>query len=342
MTSPSPADPANPPDPPPSAPSAPSAPSPDAESAVLTRFSPAKVNAWLHVGKRLPNGYHELETLMLPISWGDKLTAQRQPRGVTLQVQQVFDFAAANDEVSRIPTDDSNLIVRIAQGFLRHCHISIGVNFQLFKSIPAGGGLGGASSNAATALLLLNDLFQLGWSWRQLAAFSADYGSDIAFFTQSQAAVCSGRGECVTPCAHTNERPLVVIRPPFGLATPAVFGELARIRARSSSPSESLREKSFSPVLRTESNRGLPNTVVVNNDLEEPAVALKPELEVVRRVVASTCPLSNRMTGSGSCWYAQFHQQKQALWAKNRFKGQRLGRIAIARSVSTPFAHETE
>jgi 4-diphosphocytidyl-2-C-methyl-D-erythritol kinase len=126
---------------------------------------------------------------------------------------------------------------------LRHCQIATGVHFQLFKTIPAGGGLGGASSNAATALLLLNDLFQLGWSWRQLADFSADYGSDIAFFTQPQAAVCTGRGEQVAPCPQSNERPLVVIRPNFGLATPSVFAELARRRARVNTPSQSLRVK---------------------------------------------------------------------------------------------------
>jgi 4-diphosphocytidyl-2-C-methyl-D-erythritol kinase len=308
----------------------------------LTRFSPAKVNVWLHVGERLANGYHELETLMLPISWGDKLTARRQPSGVTLSVQQVFDFTAKADEVSRIPTDESNLIVRIAQGLLRHCHISTGVHFDLFKSIPAGGGLGGASSNAATALLLLNDLFGLRWTWRRLAAFSADFGSDIAFFTQPQAAICTGRGEQVAPCSVPTERPLVVIRPPFGLSTPAVFAELARRRARNPQPNVSLRGKIHNKVLSIFTQGGLMCSVVVNNDLEEPAVALKPELEVYRRVVASNGPLGNQMTGSGSCWYAVFRQKKQALWAKNRLASQRLGRIGIARSISSPFAQETE
>lgn len=308
----------------------------------VTRFSPAKVNVWLHVGQRLPNGYHELETLMLPISWGDKLTARRQPSGVTLSVHQVFDFTANGDEVSRIPTDESNLIVRIAQGLLRHCQLSTGVHFDLFKSIPAGGGLGGASSNAATTLLLLNDLFGLGWSWRQLAAFSADYGSDIAFFTQPSAAICTGRGEQVAPCSVPNDRPLVVIRPPFGLSTPAVFGELARSRDRNPPPNVSLRGKIHNKVLSIFTHGGLMGSVVVNNDLEEPAVALKPELEVCRRVVASNGPLRNQMTGSGSCWYAVFRQKKQALWAKNRLAARRLGRIGIARSISSPFAHETE
>lgn len=310
--------------------------------AVLTRFSPAKVNVWLHVGQRLPSGYHELETLMVPISWADKLTARRQSSGVTLSVHQAFDSAANADEVSRIPTDESNLIVRIAQGLLRHCQISTGVHFELFKTIPAGGGLGGASSNAATALLLLNDLLGLGWSWRQMAAFSADYGSDIAFFTQSQAAICTGRGEQVAPCTLTNARPLVVIRPPFGLSTPAVFAELVRIRGRGPRPNSSLRVKNHNKVLSIFTHGGLMDSVVVNNDLEEPAVVLKPELEVYRRMVASNCPLRNQMTGSGSCWYAVFRHRKQAQWAKNRLVAQRLGRIGVARSISSPFAHETE
>ncbi|MBL8855958.1 MAG: hypothetical protein JNK57_18475, partial [Planctomycetaceae bacterium] len=79
-------------------------------------------------------------------------------------------------------------------------------------------------------LLLLNELFELGWSWRKLAEFSADYGSDIAFFTQPQAAACYGRGEVVEPFSSPSAGWFVVVRPPFGLGTPAVFAELAHER----------------------------------------------------------------------------------------------------------------
>ncbi len=273
---------------------------------------------------------------MLPISLGDGLAVRRQPNGVTLEVHERFDFSGHSDAVSEIPSDERNLIVRIARGFLEHCQISAGAHFVLHKSIPAGGGLGGASSNAAVTLLLLNELFDLGWSWPRLAEFSANYGSDIAFFTQPQAATCYGRGEVVEPFASPSTSWFVVVRPPFGLATPAVFAELARERSGSVPITVRSAVRSEIEQLIMELKCGYFSNIVgfVSNDLQPPAVRLRPSLENVHADCNATYPLVSSMTGSGSCWYSIYRHRRQAIWASNRLRNHQVGRVEVARSTA--------
>ncbi|MDP1559912.1 MAG: 4-(cytidine 5'-diphospho)-2-C-methyl-D-erythritol kinase [Pirellulaceae bacterium] len=302
---------------------------------MIRRFSPAKLNLLLRVGSRLPSGYHQLETVMLPVSLGDWLAVVQKPQGVTLEVHERFDFSGHVDAVSKIPTDEQNLIVRIAVGFLKHCGVSAGVHFVLQKSIPAGGGLGGASSNAAATLLLLNELFDLGWTWKQLAAFSAHYGSDIAFFTQPQAAACSGRGEIVEPFEVSNSVWFTIVRPPFGLGTPAVFAELASDRSKTGAAASDLLEINEKKELASSLKIGTIGwAAMAGNDLQPAAVRLRPDLEIVSACCGRSYPLTHLMTGSGSCWFAAFRHRRQAVWAANRLRGQNVGRVDVVRPVA--------
>lgn len=304
---------------------------------MIRRFSPAKINLLLRVGSRLPSGYHQLETVMIPLSLGDGLAVCHKPDGVSLEIVERYDFSGNTDSVSKIPTDERNLIVRIARGFLEHCGISTGVHFQLQKSIPAGGGLGGASSNAAATLLLLNELFELNWTWEQLAQFSANYGSDIAFFTQPHAAVCSGRGEIVAPFDCPNRIWFVIVRPPFGLSTPAVFAELAKARTGGQQPGHDTDFAAEFSQLIEALNCGITSDVFgsSSNDLQKPALKIRPELDRVRRCCEASHPLTQSMTGSGSSWYAGFRHRRQAVWASNRFKGRLAMRVDVANSTAT-------
>lgn len=301
---------------------------------MIRRFAPAKLNLWLRVGTRQPDGYHQLETVMVPISLGDWLGVCPTPHGVSLEIRQRYDFSNNADSVSQIPTDERNLIVRIAQAFLAHCGISSGVHFVVYKSIPAGGGLGGASSDAASTLLLLNELFDLRKDWQELAKFSANFGSDIAFFTQPGAAQCRGRGEVVDPFHYPNSSWFVVVRPPFGLSTPSVFAKLADDRLRNNSidpmPAESFDENGLGNVRRN----GLCKWAVSGNDLERPAISLRPELADVQESVRTCFPMMEAMTGSGSCWFGEFRNRRQATWAANRIRARNLGRVEVVRPVA--------
>lgn len=301
---------------------------------MIRRFAPAKLNLWLRVGVRQSDGYHQLETVMVPISLGDWLGVYPTPQGVSLEIRQRYDFSDNTDFVSQIPTDDRNLIVRIAKGFLAHCDISAGVHFVLYKAIPAGGGLGGASSDAASTLLLLNELFGLHKSWQELAEFSANYGSDIAFFTQPSAAWCCGRGEVVDPFHYPNSTWFVVVRPPFGLSTPSVFAKLADDRSVNKSVGPRPSAEFDKDELADLRSNGLTRWPKIVNDLEGPAISLRPQLADVRKKVQDCFPLSDAMTGSGSCWFCVFRNRRQAAWAANRLRAKNVGRVEVVRPLA--------
>lgn len=317
--------------------------------------SPAKLNLTLRVAGRRPDGYHELETVMIPISWADRLRLRIEPNQsvnveansaksdtkndevsqVSLEIQHRFQFRennpqATRDDVARIPTGDDNLIVRIAKGWLKAVGCTDRVHFHLWKSLPAGGGLGGASSNAATALRLLNHALGTGWTWEQLAEFSAQYGSDIPFFMQSSAAVCRGRGERVAPFPFANTGWLVVVRPPFALSTPLVFRALAEQRRtlgavqQGSGRATDLKDQSqkswANPKLMEKWKSGL-NRIqrgALLNDLQPAALSLREDMQGVEESLQRSLPLGEQMSGSGSCWFGVFRHRKQALWAARR------------------------
>jgi 4-diphosphocytidyl-2-C-methyl-D-erythritol kinase len=237
-----------------------------------------------------------------------------------------------------IPTDENNLVVKIARGFLRHFALDGGVRFYLYKRIPAGGGLGGASSNAAAALLLLNDLFATRQSWQELARFSEAYGSDIAYFLQSCAAICRGRGEVVEPIAAPNALCLVIVRPPFGLSTADVFQRLAQQRRDDSGGYSVARAhtetRQMAQCLREGRTREIAGSL--SNDLQPAAIRLRPELTQVQQVMDRTYPLASQMSGSGSCWFACYPHRRRALWASHRLRASGIGTVDIARPISTP------
>jgi 4-diphosphocytidyl-2-C-methyl-D-erythritol kinase len=186
-------------------------------------------------------------------------------------------------------------------------------------------------------VLLLNELFGLERPWRELAEFSADYGSDIGFFTQPNAAICQGRGEIVTPIPSPNVGWFTIVRPPFGLSTPSVFAEYAK----GNSPNcriETMLEgeiRDFSGFLSKGQLRCW--AIIAANDLQRPAVSLKEELVTLSACCAVNHPIAHLLTGSGSCWYSVFRNRRQAVWAANRLRGRRVGRVEIAKSMTAAF-----
>jgi 4-diphosphocytidyl-2-C-methyl-D-erythritol kinase len=150
--------------------------------------APAKINLSLKILGQREDGFHEIETLISPISLCDEIKIERQPRWI--------DFEC--DDRS-LPNSDENLVVRAAKAFLEHTNQKSGVSIQLKKQIPHGAGLGGGSSDAAATLLALNQLFETKLSRERLAEIGAAIGSDVPFFVFGSAALCKGRGEIVTP-----------------------------------------------------------------------------------------------------------------------------------------------
>jgi 4-diphosphocytidyl-2-C-methyl-D-erythritol kinase len=175
--------------------------------------APAKINLSLEVRGKRPDGFHEIETLMVPVSLADTITIDRADvEGVAF---------TCNDPT--LPAGGDNLVVRAENLFFERLDARPEVRIHLEKRVPHGAGLGGGSSDAAATLMGLNELFGAGFDTAALSAMAAELGSDIPFFVHRSAAVCKGRGEIVEPVAFTEPLPLLLIKPPFGVPTPWAY-----------------------------------------------------------------------------------------------------------------------
>lgn len=179
-------------------------------------FAPAKINLSLRVLGRRDDGFHEIETLMVPITLADELTVELvhgHAGGIELRCSD-----------PSIPTGDGNLAFRAAERFgARVGGLKNAVRLELHKRIPHGAGLGGGSSDAATVLLALNELCAANLTTAQLAEVAAELGSDVPFFIYRSAALCQGRGERVEPLAFPDVVPLLLLKPPFPVPTPLAY-----------------------------------------------------------------------------------------------------------------------
>ncbi len=176
-------------------------------------FAPAKINLTLEVKRRREDGFHEIESLLVPIALCDRLEIARQAaEGIVL---------ACDDPT--LPTGEENLVVRAANLFCNSLHVPPNLRIALEKKIPHGAGLGGGSSDAASTLLGLNQLFDAGLSTKALVNMAAQLGSDIPFFIHQSAAVIRGRGEIVEPANFPHALRLMLIKPPFGVPTPWTY-----------------------------------------------------------------------------------------------------------------------
>ncbi|MEY2564187.1 MAG: 4-diphosphocytidyl-2-C-methyl-D-erythritol kinase [Verrucomicrobiota bacterium] len=178
-------------------------------------YPPAKINLSFEIKGRREDGFHEIETLMSPISLSDRLTIEREPEG------KGIEFSC--DDPS-LPKGDDNLVVRAARLFLKTAQVAAGVRITLEKKIPHGAGLGGGSSDAASTLLGLDDLFATRLKQKELMELAAEIGSDVPFFIARSAAICRGRGELVTPTKLAKPLTLLLLKPEFGVPTPWAYG----------------------------------------------------------------------------------------------------------------------
>ena len=182
---------------------------PNTDDAIKLR-APAKINLSFRILGRRTDGYHEIDTLMAPVSVFDEITITKMPGSGDIQL-------ICDDPT--LPTDSDNLAFHAARIFLQQEKIASDVRIELVKKIPHGAGLGGGSSDAASVFLGLDELFQTGLSERQLAELAAQIGSDVPFFIYESAAQCCGRGEIVRPNELPKSLRLLLLKPSFGVST---------------------------------------------------------------------------------------------------------------------------
>ena len=177
-------------------------------------WAPAKVNLSFQIKGRRPDGFHEIETLMAPISLVDRITIEKSGSAGEI------DFSC-ND--ASLPVGGDNLVVRAADLFRERTGITAGIRITLEKNIPHGAGLGGGSSDAASTLLALDEMFETGMPEAELMELAARLGSDVPFFIVRSAAICRGRGELVTPVKLETRLNLLLLKPNFGVPTPWAY-----------------------------------------------------------------------------------------------------------------------
>jgi 4-diphosphocytidyl-2-C-methyl-D-erythritol kinase len=171
-------------------------------------LAPAKINLSLKILGRRGDGFHEIETLIAPISLCDQLKIDEQPRGIEFRC----------DDAS-IPEGDENLVVRAAKDFFETTQAKGGVSIVLHKKIPSGAGLGGGSSDAAATFLALNQLLDTKLPREALVKMAETIGSDVPFFIFQSAATCKGRGELVTSKPLRERLSILLLKPEFGVSS---------------------------------------------------------------------------------------------------------------------------
>lgn len=178
--------------------------------------APAKINLSFAIKGRRADGFHEIETLMTPISLEDRITIER--------VGDKGDIHFSCDDPS-LPAGVDNLVVRAAKVFCERTGMGGGITIRLEKRIPHGAGLGGGSSDAASTLSGLNELFSAGLATADLIELAGQLGSDVPFFIARSAAICRGRGEIVEPTFLAAKFRLVLLKPDFGVPTPWAYSK---------------------------------------------------------------------------------------------------------------------
>lgn len=251
----------------------------------LTLPSPAKLNLFLHIVGRRPDGYHELQTLFQFLDYGDDLSFTLTPD---------VPGARLDEPVPGVP-DHDNLIIRAAGALMERCREDLpGVSIHLTKRLPMGGGLGGGSSNAATALLGLNRLWNLGLSTDELADIGLTLGADVPVFVRGHAAFGEGVGEVLTN-ANPPEDWFVVIKPACNINTGKIFSEQGLTR-------DTPRIK-IAPAFEGDASR-------YRNDCEDVVRKLYPEVNKSLEWLSQFGPA--RLTGTGACIFGRFPTESAA------------------------------
>jgi 4-diphosphocytidyl-2-C-methyl-D-erythritol kinase len=185
-------------------------------------LAPAKINLSLRVLGRREDGFHEIETRMVPLTLADEIGVELTAVAAAVGAEGERIQLTCSDPT--LPAGPDNLAFRAAQLFLeRHELRGRGVRLTLEKRVPHGAGLGGGSSDAATVLLALNELSGVQAPAAELALLAAELGSDVPFFIYRSGAICRGRGERVEPMAPARPLPLLLLKPPFPIPTPWAY-----------------------------------------------------------------------------------------------------------------------
>jgi 4-diphosphocytidyl-2-C-methyl-D-erythritol kinase len=284
-------------------------------ASAVSFLAPAKLNLSLQVFGKRPDGYHNIRSVMVPVSLYDEVTVEESPAGVSVEC-----------DAPGVPNGAANSCHKAAALYLAWAGIPAGVRIRIRKSIPAESGLGGGSSDAAAALKGLIALTGKHPSPEALLAMAIHVGADVPFFLPGGAALVEGIGERLTPLPWIVPFYAVIVRPAFGLSTREGYARLGR-EAGALPPSGRI------PTFRTFSEVA----AIVRNDFEAAWEPSHPEIGSIRRELTSVGAAAAGLSGSGSAVFGLFTSEGAARDARKALSAAGDGeigrRVFVARNV---------
>ncbi|OPY85285.1 MAG: 4-diphosphocytidyl-2-C-methyl-D-erythritol kinase [Smithella sp. PtaU1.Bin162] len=252
--------------------------------AEIKKLAPAKINLFLHVLRKRPDGYHDIASFMQKINIYDELTFVPRTAGITVLCPN-----------SDLPVSENNLVFRAAQALFSQTNYSSGIEISLLKNIPLAAGLGGGSSDAATTLLTLNEICGINLKKEELMQLGTKLGADVPFFIFGNSALASGIGDKLKIWEDLPKLHIVLINPCFSLSTKTVYESLnlrlTKKRINYSIP----RFSTVSDILRE-----------MHNDLETVSLRMHPELVDIKQLLLRNGALGAMMSGSGPTVFGIF------------------------------------
>ncbi len=276
------------------------------EDGVAVR-APAKLNLSLQVLARRPDGFHEIESLMVPVTLHDRLRLWLKPEGgFSLRVRFCGRLARGQGRplARDVPADDRNLVLRAVRLLAERAGVTAGLAIELAKEIPSGAGLAGGSSDAAAAMRAAARLWGLDWSAERLANLAAEIGSDIPWFFARSAGLVAGRGERILPVTGIRPLPVVIACPAEGLSTAAVYAACQPDTSRGAAAASLA-----SALAAGRMRQALP---LMHNMLEPPARRLAPVVDRLLEAMARAGAVRPLLTGSGSACFSLCRSSTEA------------------------------
>ncbi len=283
----------------------------------LVILSPAKINLFLEIIARRPDGFHEIESVMQLVDLCDEVGLARARHGIRLQVSG-----------AELPEGRGNLAYRAAALALETAGVPGGIEIRLVKRIPVAGGLGGGSSNAAAVLLGISRLYRIDWPRETLQQMAGQLGSDVPFFFTDGTAVARGRGEVLTPLAPWPRQWLVVANPGIPISTAWAYRE-------ASSKLTGWQGRVTLPTLTA----GCPLVwppVWAFNRLEEVVLPHRPELGALKAVLQEGGGAPVLMSGSGASVFAVMPDAAAAETLAARVRGRGIFAAAVTTLPANP------
>jgi 4-diphosphocytidyl-2-C-methyl-D-erythritol kinase len=261
-------------------------------------LSPAKINLFLHVRGKRPDGYHELYSLMCCVSLYDEISLQTG-RGDKIKIQCSHPA---------IPSDATNLAHRAAFLFRQKLDSSQGIEIQMVKNIPVAAGLGGGSGNAASVLLALNTIFDHPFSRAQLMEMGLTLGADVPFFIFQKPAIATGIGETLDPFEGALPYHILLLYPGFNVSTAEIYQNLnlALTKDEKKPTSTHLKLSRFEPARH------------LINDLEKVTAQKYPDIRLLKEKLLNLGAIGALMSGSGPTVFGLFDEADTAKLAKER------------------------